>query len=285
MAEKKKISFRAKQKTQCPVCGQEFQREELLSGGGRMNAGELTKELHRQYLPTERYGYVYPMIYPVTVCPRCYFAAYGKDFENPGKDSIGPLKDDQPNRIQQCRDLLPQMDFDEDRGLEQGVASYLLAMLSYEHMKADHFPTFRQGLSALRAAWLCMEAHKRNGKDNWDYLAQVFYRKAAFFYAQTVEKDQNGKETSSQLSQFGPDVDQNYGFDGVIYLAALLEFSYGQRNNPEVRGETLKRARSTVSRIVGMGKSSKSKPGVLLDHSRDLHKDIKDELEELGVES
>ena len=69
MAEKVKISFFAKNKTICPVCGAEFFRENLLSGGGRMNAGNLTPEMHRLYEPTHKYGKVYPLIYSVTVCP------------------------------------------------------------------------------------------------------------------------------------------------------------------------------------------------------------------------
>ena len=57
-----KISYRAKNETACPVCDNTFRREELLTGGGRMNAGDLTDELHRIYLPTQRYGEVYPLI-------------------------------------------------------------------------------------------------------------------------------------------------------------------------------------------------------------------------------
>lgn len=280
----KKITFRAKQMLKCPCCGKDFSREELLSGGGRMNAGELTEELHRIFLPTERYGVIYPLIYQVTVCPQCYFAAFGKDFESPPADRIPLLKEDIGTRKARIRDLVPGADFDEDRGLEEGLGSYLLAMLSYEHFSPDRKPTFRQSLCALRAAWLAKDLEKEKPGENWEYLSRIFYRKAAFLYAQTVEKDQAGMENSSDLKQLGPDVDQNYGFDGVLYLAGFLEYAYGQRNVPEVRADQLKRARSIISRIVGMGKSSKSKPGVLLDRSRDLHKLIKKELEELGVD-
>ncbi len=40
-----------------------------------------------------------------------------------------------------------------------------------------------------------------------------------------------------------------------------------------------------IARIVGMGKSSKSKPTAILELSRDLHKLIKDELDELGIKT
>ena len=38
------ITFYAKQNAVCPACGKEFPREELLSGGGRLIAGDLTDE-------------------------------------------------------------------------------------------------------------------------------------------------------------------------------------------------------------------------------------------------
>lgn len=284
MAEKK-ITFRAKQKLECPICDDSFHREELLSGGGRLNAGELSRELHRTYLPTEKYGAIYPLIYPVTVCPQCFNACYGKEFPKIPPETVARLKEETPNRKEQIRKLFPQVEFVDDRTLQEGIASYFLAMLCYEHYPTDQFPSFRQGLSALRAGWLCGEMHKKHPGDNWDYLSLVFLRKASYFYTRTIDMDQSGKEPSSQMAQFGPDIDQNYGFDGVVYLAGLLEFTYGQRNKPEIRAECLKRARSVISRIVGMGKTSKSKPGVLLDNARDLHKEIKTELEGLGVDA
>jgi len=284
MAEKR-ITYRAKDKTTCPCCKAVFHTELLHSGGGRMNAGELTTELHRIFLPTEKYGLVYPLIYPVIVCPQCYFAAFNKDFDKLPDDKVQTMKAETGNRKSSVRDLLPDVDFHQDRRLEEGIASYLLAMFCYELFPPDRIPTFRQANSALRASWLCREKDKLESGENWDYLANVFSRKAAFLYNQVVELDQNGKESTSQFPSLGPDIDQNYGFDGVTYLAAQLEYSYGQTNNPELRMTRLKRARSIISRIVGMGKSSKSKPGPILDRSRELHKNIKGALEELGIEN
>jgi uncharacterized protein (DUF2225 family) len=43
---KKKISFRQKNATICPVCGYEFYREEMLTGGGGgLIAGKLTDRI------------------------------------------------------------------------------------------------------------------------------------------------------------------------------------------------------------------------------------------------
>ena len=49
-----KISYRLKKATTCPACKIEFSREEVHKGGGRMNAGDMTDELHREYLPTQK---------------------------------------------------------------------------------------------------------------------------------------------------------------------------------------------------------------------------------------
>ncbi len=279
-----KVSYYAKNATSCPVCQTEFKREELLTGGGRMNAGDLTDELHRQYLTTGKYGDVYPLIYPVTVCPNCFYAAYTPDFDVIGPSAAGELKHQTGDRKNLVKNIDPAIDFHNIRGLKEGIASYLLAMTCYEKHGVDRAPSFRQAVSSLRAAWLCMDYHQKVPDDNWDYLGQVFYRKAAFFYTLVIENEENGKEQVSSLGNLGPDIDNNYGFDGVLYLSGLLEFKYGQRNNIYERGEKLKRARSMVARIVGMGKSSKSKPGPLLESSRELHKRIKVELDGMGVD-
>jgi uncharacterized protein (DUF2225 family) len=66
-----KLTFLTKQQLECPICENTFHKEELLSGGGRMNAGDLTKELHRIYVPTSKFGAVFPLLYPIVVCPSC----------------------------------------------------------------------------------------------------------------------------------------------------------------------------------------------------------------------
>ena len=280
----KKVSFTAKSSTFCPVCDREFNREELLSGGGRMNAGELTDELHRNYLSTEKYGDVYPLIYPVTVCPSCFYAAFMQDFESIPASVAKELKASTGDRKNLVKNIDPDIEFQQNRGVKEGIASYLLAMVCYEKQPKEKAPTFRQAVSSVRAGWLSMEYHKKIPNENWDYMAQIFYRKSAFYYNEVVDLEESGAEQASSLRNLGPDIDNNYGFDGVLYLAGLMEFKYGQRTNIYERGQKLKKARSIVARIVGMGKSSKSKPGPLLESSRDLHKKIKAELDEMGVD-
>jgi uncharacterized protein (DUF2225 family) len=49
MDEGKKISFRQKNPTMCPICRNEFYREEMFTGGGRLIVEVLTDELRRIY--------------------------------------------------------------------------------------------------------------------------------------------------------------------------------------------------------------------------------------------
>ena len=58
--KERKVTFISKEPVICPVCETPFNREELFSG--RVNAGDLTDELHRTYLPTHNYGEVHPLL-------------------------------------------------------------------------------------------------------------------------------------------------------------------------------------------------------------------------------
>lgn len=281
MAEKAKVSFFAKNKTVCPVCDAEFYRENLLSGGGRMNAGKLTLEMHRLYEPTQKYGKVYPLIYPVTVCPDCFAAAYNKDFLSMEHQTVTRLQRGIEDRQNSIKKLFPPIDFTVNRGLMEGIASYILAMMSYDAFPAETTPTFKQAMSTLRASWLCRHMEEEQPGENYDYLARIFYRKAAFFYRQVVENEQTGKESVENIGNFGPDIDNNYGFDGVMYLAGLLEYSFGPKEDLQARLGRLKKSMTVVSRIVGMRKSSKSKPSTLVENAIELHGQIKGEIKKL----
>lgn len=82
------------------------------------------------------------------------------------------------------------------------------------------------------------------------------------------------------LKSFGPDIDKNYGYDGVIYLGALLEYRYGQKKDIEARQKQLKMHKIALAKLFGLGKSSKSKPGPILEHARVLYDLLKAELNE-----
>ena len=73
-------------------------------------------------------------------------------------------------------------------------------------------------------------------------------------------------------------MDKNYGWDGVIYLCALLELKYGQKDDIQLRLKKLSESKTAIARIFGLGKSSKAKPGPLLEKSRDLYDIISKEV-------
>ena len=259
-ANKNKISFLAKNDTICPVCQEVFRKEELLSGGGRMNAGALTDEFHRLYIPTQKYGAVYPLIYPVTVCPKCLYAAYASDFNKISDDNIGLLFGSKDQRISEAKNIFPRYDFYESRTLKEGLLSYILAIICYDSLDSSHQPIFKQALSSLRAAWLANDYDLVEPDENFNYLRDVLYRKARFFYSEIMVAEKDGREFYQDIPHFGPDIDHNHGFDGVMFLAGLLEYKYGPKDNRVQRINALTVAKITIARIVGMGKSSSSIP-------------------------
>ncbi|MBP5752883.1 MAG: DUF2225 domain-containing protein, partial [Treponema sp.] len=80
------------------------------------------------------------------------------------------------------------------------------------------------------------------------------------------------------VSNFGPDIDKNYGYDGVIYITGLLEYKYGQKKDLELRLKRLDEHKKAIARIFGLGKSSKEKPGPLLELAKSLYDKLGKEL-------
>lgn len=274
--KEKKVTFITKETIACPVCGASFNREELFSG--RVNAGKLTDELHRTYIPMQAFGAVHPLVYEITVCPSCWYAAYKYDFSGLAAKHAQPLKDSTAARVEAVQRLFPSLDFDDLRGLDEGAASYYLAMLCYEGLGKEYSPAIKQGLSALRAAWLCGYLDRERPGENYGYVARIFYGKARLLYRLAVELDQKGKEQLSTVRWLGPDTDKNYGYEGVLYLSAVLELEYGPRADPAKRAETLDASKRTLAKMFGLGKKSRAKPGPLVDKVRDIYEKLKAEL-------
>ena len=167
--------------------------------------------------------------------------------------------------------LFKILDFTSARRIEEGAASYVLAMMCYDSSKRLFAPTIKQGISAIRAAWLFGDLHRNQPDQNFDYLAKLFYRKSRFFYHLALEKEQTGGESLGNVAYLGPDLEKNYGYDGVLYLTGFLEYKYGPQKDPMKRIEHLDRARKIISRVHGMGRASKSTPSVILDKAKDMH--------------
>jgi uncharacterized protein (DUF2225 family) len=275
-----KVSFQSKEEYRCPVCDTPFHREELLSGSGRLIAGALTDELHRLYEPSSKYGEVYPLIYQATVCPNCWFASMDKDFGAVPQGLKNKFLGDQNKRKADAGLIFPDLDFTENRTIVSGAASQYLVLRCYEFFPPEFSPTIKRAIASLRTGWLLEEMDRKFPGQHYDWLAALFKKKAAFFYNEAIRREQSGKETLSGLGAFGPDTDKNYGYDGALYLSALLIFKYGYQNNPDIRAKALDEAKRTIARIFGVGKSSKAKPGPLLEHARTLYENIRDALHE-----
>jgi uncharacterized protein (DUF2225 family) len=280
------ITFYSKDQTECPICNAKFKREELLSGGGRMIAGVLTDELRRLYEPSAKFGEIFPLVYTLTVCPKCHYAAFPQDFCVLDKESLNRIYEHMQDRYESVKKLFSSLNYASARTLNEGAASYYLAILCYEDVDTKYSPKIKQGVCALRGAWLFSELGKKYPEENYMYISDLLYRKAMFFYRRAVELETSGKEMIANLKSFGPDLDKNYGYDGVLYLAALLEVKYGSHVDPEKRTERLIYHRRALARMFGLGRSTKNKPGPLLEHARHLYDlivlEINDESEEKG---
>lgn len=274
----RKISFFQKNDTQCPVCGEGFKREELLTGGGRMIAGKLGEDLRRHYEPSKKFGDVFPIIYYVTTCPHCYYSATNPDFVPGDPKAMAKLATETDLRKKSLLKIFPDLDFLEPRRLQEGAAGYFLSIMCYQHWTPSFAPSLKQGICSLRAAWIFGDLHRKYPGENYDYLEKIFLHKARFYYMLALEREQSGQESVGNMTTFGPDVDNNYGYEGVMYLAGYLEFHFGEHYNEQVRAQSLGNARRAIARIVGLGKSSKSKPSVLLDMARELHKQMGEEI-------
>ena len=282
--KKPKISYWSKNRCHCPVCQNNFEREEMLSGSGRMIAGELTDELHRVFEPSAKYGQIYPVIYSIGACPKCHTALFWSDFEEiQYNNSLNALLADSKNRKEIVNNMFPYYELTRERNLLDGAAMYYLALLSYEKVDLSYAPTMKRAIISLRLACICRDLQKIVPEHNYDYAAEVFYRKAQFFYEQTLINETQRIETIAKITNFGPDIDKNYGYDGVIYLNSLLEYKYGQKEDMQMRYKKLDANKRSIARIFGLGKSSKSKPGPLLEKSRDLYDKLTATLNEANV--
>ena len=273
-SEKKKpaISYFSKDKIICPVCKKAFEKEVMRSGNGRMIAGGLTDDLHRIFQPSAKFGRIYPLIYEIGACPYCYTAMLWSDFtELKKKEDTDRLFESRDERKDKVNNVFPHFNLKHERTLFDGCAMYYLALLTYSKVNPEMLPTMKSAFLSLRLAWLTHELDLAVPGHNFEFISQAMYRKALFFYQQGILCETDRTEKSSTLGNFGPDMDKNYGWDGVIYLCGLLEYTYGQKDDLQLRLKKLSESKTAIARIFGLGKSSKNKPGPLLEKARDLY--------------
>jgi uncharacterized protein (DUF2225 family) len=102
-------------------------------------------------------------------------------------------------------------------------------------------------------------------------------------YQEALEYETTNTENITDAGNLGPDIDKNYGYDGVIYLCGLLEYKYGQEEDMELRLKKLDASKRAIARLFGLGKSSKNKPSPLLEHARALYDNIAKTLREANM--
>jgi uncharacterized protein (DUF2225 family) len=278
-----KVSFFSKEEYTCPACESSFHKEVLLTGGGRQIAGALTMELHRLYEPSAKYGEVYPLVYNAVVCPVCWFASIEADFPLLPQANRKNARKDQGRRKADALLIFPDLDFYRPRGLMEGTASQYLVLRCYDYYGKTTSPTIKQGIASLRTAWLLDDLDRTMPKQHYDWLATLFRKKAHYFYNEALAREQSATETMSGLKTYGPDIDKNYSYEGMLYLCAYLRFKYGPSHSAEERKASLEDARRTISKLFGMGKSSKDKPGAFLELARKLYDTINRELSEFDI--
>jgi hypothetical protein len=281
----KKVSYRHKETIKCPVCSLDFNREEMLTGGGRLIAGKLTDELRRLFEKNDKYGKVYPLAYLVTVCPRCLYAAYPKDFNTLLPDEIEKIREAAQARANTIKKFFGELNFNDDRNLQLGAASYLLAVDCYAIRNRKVAPTCKKAVSSIRAAWLFDDLAIEIPEKPYKKLSIFFYTKAYGFYHKIIDLLMTGQETLEDAGHIGPDFEKNWGYDGILYMCAILTVKVGIKEpdiNKRVKNfETTKRF---LSRLFGDGKQSKSRPGDLMDKIRDLYDKINLMVEEWNKE-
>ena len=150
-------------------------------------------------------------------------------------------------------------------------------------MPPSYSPTIKKAIICLRLAWLTDDLNKLYPNKNYDFIRDSFYKKSLFLYQEALNLEMEHKENITNVATFGPDLDKNYGYDGVIYLSCLLEYKYGQRSDINLRLKKLESCKHSIARIFGLGKSSKEKPGPLLEHSRTLYDNLTAELKDAHI--
>lgn len=284
----KAISYRVKEGIACPVCSFDYRREKLHSGGGRLIAADLTNELRRLYQVSKKFGRVYPLAYEVCTCPQCLYSAYEIDYKNLATDELQEIKAASQDRRMQIEKILGPLDFNEDRNLVLGAASYLLAIDCYQKRGIEVAPTPKKAISSMRAAWLIGDLEDEFPGKGFAKVQDLLYMKAVTYYSPMLEIMGTGSEAHEKfIKLLGPDTDKNWGFDGVIYLNGYLSNKYLARitNSEEQRIAVLERNKQHLGKLYGAGRSSSSKPSVIINLAKDLYEDISKQLDQLkGVE-
>lgn len=270
--KKQPVSFLSKHIITCPACETTFQKEELQTGRGRINAGDLTIELRRLYIPTQKYGVVNPLIYPILVCPSCLYAGFSNDFQKTPSEAIQNIQAEEENRHALIKNVFgTTIDFTANRDTVSGLAAYLLSYASTIHLPPIASPTAKRGLFSLRAAWLAEDLHISQKMDHFKELRDAFYYQAFINYESCLDKQIRKIEPFDGFVWMGPDVDANFGYDGLLYIISYLIMKHIDSFPPEEKIIKIGNVKRVLSKVFGIGKSTKNKPSILISNSKNLY--------------
>ena len=280
------ISFFSKEPLICPCCENRFKREILRTGGGRLNAGDLGRDLHRFYNSSSKYGLVNPLIYHILVCPSCWYAANPEDFFEIKEREKQEIPQTTNRRKTYVREILgDRIDFEESRSLVSGAASFFLALSCYSHFPSHFAPTIKRAISAVRGSWLIQDLSSKEDQDGSEQSLKSIYwylRKLAWkLYEKGIRHAETGKESFDQVTKLGPDLDTDYRYDGVLYMMCYLGLELGDFLEEKEKVEKFAHYRTQIAHVFGFGKSSKEKPSSLLNLARDLHTELGEAIQQL----
>ena len=234
---KPNISFFRKDELICPSCEKDIPQEDIRTGSGRLDAGELRNDLHRLYISTKEHGSVYPIIYGIYTCNNCYYSLLKYDMGKLSQKSIENIstQDAVAERKESLKHLFKDIpDFSTNKTLVSAVAAYLLTVQTYNQCNVSDVPTIRMAICALRAAWLCGHIKDFCDDEFVDSLTSILYKKSLFLYNKAMDLALSGDEDLLSTT-LGPDIDKDYRYDGVVYIQAWLLFHYGISPNRDKR--------------------------------------------------
>ncbi len=284
------ISYFSKEKTKCPACDSSFAKENFFTGRGRLNAKEVDNDLRRIYEPSKKFGAIYPLIYNIMVCPQCWFAALAEDFLNkkPVFD-FEKVKHNLEARKKEVNKIVTNLSFTKKRDLYSGLASYFLAISCYHDYLIESQRAIKQALFSLRAGWVIDDILKTPEIQDTDKFSRLkeYFR---FFSLQKIENYFTKvhfakKKKFIEISYHGPDLDHDYGYDGLVYIYAYLGYEFIElESNLDDKLKKLEEIKVMLGKIFGFGKASKSKPSPLLDKSKVFYEMLKEKTKSLEEE-
>ncbi len=280
-----KISYLAKEETVCPVCEHQFRVEKMLTGRGRLNAGDLGVDLRRYYLYNQDFPIVNPLMFFIVVCPKCLCACFPDDFKLIKGHTylISEIKKERERRdsFLHAFDFL-SISFLDSRTLVSGAISFLLAAENYKFFPEEYSPTVKQALCFLRASWLfstCLELYSED-KNLFNKMYEYAYDKTLIFFEKAATEIFDHELQGEFEFYFGPDLDKDFKYNGFVYISSYFIFLWSKNLELEKRMDLYLTLKNRLSKVFGLGVKSMSKAGSFLDLTKNLYDQINQALKE-----